>query len=198
MEELEENRHQKRRMRTIAQLKQAALDLLLEKGYDAISIQEITDRADLGRGTFYIYFRSKEDIVWNIIKEGFARTAQDALQRAEGKMPERPEYFSYLNIFRHAQQNHDLFLVMLGGQGSSLLTKRVQDYLAADFIQDNQQYGIYECPGVPPELFAQILTGALFRLLDWWLETPNAYTPEEMAATLETILHQSVSGEDSR
>jgi AcrR family transcriptional regulator len=192
MDEIEKNRHQRRRMRTIAQLKQAALALLLENGYDAISIQEITDRADLGRGTFYIYFRSKEDIVWNIIEEGFSRATENAINDAAGKMPERPEYFSYINIFRHAQENRDLYLIMLGGQGSSLLTKRVQDYLAADFIQDNQRYGIYDCGKLPPEVFAQILTGALFRLLVWWLETPNEYTPEEMAAMLELMLHQGV------
>ena len=115
MEEMDKNRHQRRRLRTIAQLQQATLALLLEKGYDAISIQEITDRADLGRGTFYIYFRSKEDIVWNIIEEGFNRTTEDAISVANGKMPERPEYFSYINIFRHAQKNRDLYLIMLGG-----------------------------------------------------------------------------------
>ncbi len=185
-----ESRHARRRQRTIAQLRQAALELLLEKGYDAVSIQDITDRADLGRGTFYIYFRSKEDIVWSIIEEGFKRTTAQAIQMAEGKMPEQPEYFSYVNMFRHAQHNKDLYMVMLGGQGSSLLTKRVQDYLADDFIQDYRKYGIYGSANIPPEIFAQVLTGALFRLLIWWLETPNPYSPEQMAEMLQSSLHQ--------
>jgi AcrR family transcriptional regulator len=197
MEEVQENRHQKRRRRTVAQLKQATLELLLENGYDAISIQEITDRADLGRGTFYIYFHSKEEIVWSIIEEGFSRTTQDALLSAKDNVPEWPEYFSYVNIFNHAQQNRDLYLVMLGGQGSSMLTKRVQDYLAADIIADNQRYGIYKSGTVPPQVFAQILTGALFRMLVWWLETPNAYTPQDMASMLASVIYPSPSGSAS-
>ena len=176
------NRQEKRRQRTIKQLKQATLELLLDKGYDAVTIQEITDRADLGRGTFYIYFKNKEDIVWDIIKEGFRRTTEEAIQRADGKMPQRPEYYSYVNMFRHAQQNSELYQIMLGGQGSSILTKRVQDYLAADFVHDHEKYGIYDNRGnIPMILFAQILTGALFRLLNWWLENPGDYTPEQMA-----------------
>ncbi len=184
------SRHERRRKRTIAQLRKATIELLLEKGYDTLSIQEITDRADLGRGTFYIYYRSKEDIVWNIIEEGFKRTTEDAIHSADGKMPEKPEYFSYVNIFRHAQQNRDLYRVMLGGQGSSLLTKRVQDFLAADFINDQQKYGIYDAGKLPPEIFAQIITGALFRLLIWWLEIPNDYNPEQMAEILHHSLHR--------
>jgi len=75
-------------------------------------------------------------------------------------------------------------MVMLGGQGSSVLTKRVQDYLAADFIQDNIKYGSYNNKNISPEIYAQILTGALFRLLIWWLENPNEYNPEQMAEFL--------------
>lgn len=178
-------RHDKRRLRTILQLKQAVMELLLEKGYDAISIQEITDRADLGRGTFYIYYRNKEEIVWDIVEDGFKQTTQEAIQMADGKMPQAPEYYSYVNIFRHAQQNRDLYRIMLGGQGSSVLTKRVQDYLAADFIRDNMKYGIYNNRNVSLEIYAQILTGALFRLLIWWLESPNEYNPEQMAEFLQ-------------
>jgi len=175
-------------MRTIAQLMEASLALLLEKGYDNISIQDITDRADLGRGTSYIYFHSKEEIVWEILKDGFLRTTEDAIQDAQGRMPEDPEYFSYVNIFRHAQLNRDLYRVMLGGQGSSVLTQRIQEYLTKDFIDDNRRYGIYAHEAVPMPIFAQIITGALFSLLLWWLENPNEYSPEDMAAMLRAVL----------
>jgi hypothetical protein len=70
-------------------------------------------------------------------------------------MPQAPEYYSFVNIFRHAQQNRD-FTWLCRGQGSSILTKRVQDYLAADFIQDNMKYGIYNNKNVSPEIYAQI------------------------------------------
>lgn len=190
MEIQEPNRHVRRRLNTIKKLKSATLELLLEKGYDTVSIQDITDRADLGRGTFYIYFGSKEEIVWNILEEGFKRTAEDAVRSMEGKIPDNPEFISYVNIFEHAQQNKDLYRVMVGSQGSSMLTKRIQDYLAADFVHDMQKYGIYNQKNLPQEISARIITGALFSLLIWWLETPNEHSPQKMAEMFCEALHQ--------
>ena len=62
------NRFERRKQRTRDQLKQAAIGLILEKGYDAVQVQDITDRADLGRGTFYIHFADKEDVVWRAVR----------------------------------------------------------------------------------------------------------------------------------
>ena len=42
----------------------------MEKGYEAVTIQDITDRADLGRGTFYIHFKDKEEAIWSAIEDG--------------------------------------------------------------------------------------------------------------------------------
>lgn len=184
------NRHARRRLNTIAKLKEATLELLLEKGYDTVSIQDITDRADLGRGTFYIYFGSKEEIVWSILEDGFKRTADDAVQRFNNKLPDNPEFISYVNIFEHAQQNKNLYRVMLGSQGSSLLTNRVQEYLVSDFVQDMKNFDVYNQLDLPQEISAHIITGALFSLLVWWLETPNQYSPAEMAEMLCKVLHR--------
>lgn len=189
--EQELNRHERRRQRTREKLQQAAMGLILEKGYDAMSIQDITDRADLGRGTFYIHFAGKEEIIWSVIQAGFDaedRAARLALGRV---LPPQPEFYAYTRIFRHAHQNRNLYLVMLGSQGSSTLTSRVQDYLAADFEKEMKEWSIYTEFDAPPLIVAQVITGALVRLIIWWLENDNDYTPEQMAVMLyETLHHQ--------
>ena len=191
MNEPQFTRHQRRRQRTRQQLKDATLSLLLEVGYDAISIQNITDRADLGRGTFYIHFKDKEDIVWEIIKEGLDTADHEARQRVGDTLPQKPEIFGYLNMFRHADQNRDLYRVMLGSHGSAVLTARVEDYLAADLEQEIQRYGLYPDSTIPHGIVSQVITGATIQLITWWLETPNEYSPEEMAKMLyETLHHQ--------
>ena len=53
--------------RTRHALENALISLILEKGYDAVTIEEITDRADLGRTTFYLHFRDKEELLMNAI-----------------------------------------------------------------------------------------------------------------------------------
>lgn len=185
------SRHTRRRLQTRQRLIQTTLKLVLEKGYDAISIQDITDMADLGRGTFYIHFKDKEEVVWTAFQEMFKVMEQEAHKQLDRRMPQ-VEYFGLLNIFRHAQTNRDLYRVMLGGQGSAMLTARVQDFLANVFRADIRLAP--EPPeinfNIPEEIEAQILTGVISRLIFWWLETPNSYTPEQMAAMTYEALYR--------
>ena len=184
------SRHERRRLQTRRQLIETTMQLVLEKGYDAISIQDITDRADLGRGTFYIHFKDKEEIVWTVFQELFQTLEQDAHRQLDRNAP-GVEYYGLLNIFRHAEKNRDLYRIMLGGKGSALLTGRVQDFMAESFL-----YDIRNAPpptdndfDIPPEIESQMLTGMISRLLFWWLETANAYTVEQMAAMIYKVLY---------
>jgi AcrR family transcriptional regulator len=184
-------RHERRRLQTRKMLMQATLQLVLEKGYDAITIQNITDQADLGRGTFYIHFKDKEEVVWTMFQDLYQEMEQKAHQQLDRNMPQ-VEYYGLLNIFRHAEKNRDLYRLMFGGQGSALLTVRVQDFLAKTFLFD-----IRNAPdpkeinfSLPEEIEAQILTGMISRLLFWWLETPNDYTAGQMAAMSYEALYR--------
>lgn len=189
-------RHQRRRLHTRQLLIQTAMQLVLEKGYEAISIQDITDRADLGRGTFYIHFKDKEDVVWTAFQDIFQKLEQQAHKQLDRHTPQ-VEYYGLLNIFRHAEQNRDLYRVMFGGQGSAFLTARAQDFLAKAFLKDIQTAP--EPPeinfNIPEEIEAQMLAGLISRLLNWWLETPNNYSAERMASMTYQMLYRKQSPE---
>jgi len=185
------SRHERRRLQTRKLLIQATLQLVLEKGFDAISIQDITDRADLGRGTFYIHFKDKEEVVWTAFKDLFQELEQNAHKQLNRNMPQ-VEYYGLVNIFRHAENNRDLYRVMFGGQGSAMLTARAQDFLANVFL-----YDIRNAPqppevnfNIPEEIEAQILTGLISRLLYWWLESPDNYSAEQMATMTYEALYR--------
>lgn len=189
MSERSLNRHQRRKIRTRKQLEQATQELLIEKGYDAITIQEIVDRADLGRGTFYLHFQDKEEAVWSMIERGLREEDMFSRQLAES----HPDGFSLLEsfiaIFRQAEKNRDLFTVMLGLKGSGALTSRLQDWLADDL---QQQLTAMHPPNASPEFTAQLITGGLTRLLAWWLTAPNEYSPEEMAQRFYSALSDGI------
>jgi AcrR family transcriptional regulator len=185
------SRHERRRLQTRKLLLQTTLQLILKKGYRAITIQDITDQADLGRGTFYLHFKDKEDVVWTAFRDLFHELEQAAHKQYNRRQPQ-VEYYGLLNIFRHAEKNCDLYRVMFGGQGSAMLTARLQDLLANALLDD-----IRNAPAPPdinfnlPEEFeAQLLTGVISRLLLWWLETANDYTPEQMAAMTYKALYR--------
>jgi AcrR family transcriptional regulator len=63
------NRTQRRAVRTRRRLKQAALDVFSEKSVDAATVEEITQKADLGKGTLYQHFEHKEEIVVTLVEE---------------------------------------------------------------------------------------------------------------------------------
>ena len=191
MEEPPLTRHQRHRLRTRKQLIDAAMELVLEKGYDAVTIQDITDRADLGRGTFYIHFKDKEDVLWSAIQDGLQETEKEAHSQFKDGLPPKLEYYGYLNIFRHAERNQSLYRVMLGEKGSAILTGRVLTYLAAEMERDLQllKPKIYAGFDIPNEILLQVISGAVFQTVRWWLETPNDYSPEHMAGMLYQALH---------
>lgn len=187
-DENEPTRFERRKNRTHKALKQAALELVLEKGYDSVTIQDIVDRADYGRGTFYLHFDDKESVVWEVIMDGLDEANRQGGQRyVEGQYP--PGYLGYLITFEHAERNQDLYRLMMGSQGSSLLSHRVAQVLAGQ-IEASIRSGMYNpSPGLPPEVIAQTIVGALVRLVFWWLETPNEFTPKQMADMLWQIIH---------
>jgi AcrR family transcriptional regulator len=189
MDELQPTRHQRRRQRTRKQLQDAMLALVLERGFDSITIQEITDRADLGRGTFYFHFDSKEDALWSIVEDRIRRTEREVIERYEGILPEKPEYFGYKNIFQHIELNKEVYQVIVGSKGSQEVANRAKAYMVEETIRDMENFGIYQDLGQPKEITAQIVVGLIVSLAYWWLETPNEYTAKDLASIIYQTLH---------
>ncbi len=186
------SRHERRRQQTRKLLIETTVQLVLEKGYEAITIQDITDRADLGRGTFYIHFKDKEDVLWTAIQSLIREMEAEAHKQFQGELPKQVEYYGLLNIFRHADKNRDLYRAVLGGQGSAVLTERVQDLLAEVFRYDIENRAKLRRPTfeVPGEVIAQMMTGLIARLLSWWLRDGESYSAEQLAAMTYKVLYR--------
>lgn len=185
------NRAERRREHTLMQLRQAAMELIFEDGYENLTIRAITERADLGYGTFYLYFSEKDDIVWDLmlhLAEAEARRINELV--ADVPFPRR-EYLSWVELFRFADANRATFIAMLGTNGSITLIHRYQDWLA-QLHETNMRAGMYSAAlDVPLDFLSQFSSGALVRLMVWWLETPNTYTAEAMAdMTYQTVYRQ--------
>ena len=182
------NRHERRKLQTRQKLKDATLSLVLEKGFDDVTIQDVVDRADLGRGTFYVHFHDLQDILWDIIQEGLQESMQiGKVMSSKGPYP--PGYIGYLVTFETAAKHQDLYKVMLGGKGSALITQYVANYLAVSIQSAIESRQFMEDVIYPPVITAQYVVGSLMRLVLWWLETPNQYTPMQMADMLFTLVH---------
>ena len=114
------NRAQKRAFRTRKKLKEAALDVFSEKSVDAATVEEITEKADVGKGTLYQHFDDKEEIVVTLVEEAVEHLIE--IIRAYSAPPETLE-----DMLEHLLNAHYEFSVeakeefMLLFQGKLLL-----------------------------------------------------------------------------
>ena len=169
-----------RRVRkTTRSLIQALVDLSLERGYDAITVQDLLDRADVGRSTFYAHYRGKDDLVlrsFDAMLRGLDAALPDGRAGGARLAPVR-EMFRHVGGFNrfHRAMAVGGMLDRLYRTGTSTLAGTIRarlDASAADAaVRDD---------GVPNEVRAQALAGAIFALLRDWIDSGQRHTPERM------------------
>lgn len=181
--------------RTRRALQKALIRLILEKGYDSVTIEEITERADLGRTTFYLHFRDKEELLKHAIDticEDFIEQHETLLalvdtkgipQHAlQGNFDERILY----HIFTHARDNADLYKVMLRGEGGATASQRFIQIIQNETIRRLAQLQNLAIK-LPLEVFAVFFSGTLVALVTWWLEKDQPYPIETMVAYFQQM-----------
>jgi len=166
-------RRKDRRVERTQQLIQTAFrSLLEEKGFEALTVQQIIDRANVGRATFYAHYESKDDLFATGFEE--LRASLKALQKEallrEGGVEERVFAFSHA-MFAHANEYRDVVRAMIGKQ-SGAVVRRVLHKLLVDLVrEEGRATGVRrEARAVITDAVAQYIAGGLFGLLMWWLE----------------------------
>ena len=178
----------RRIQRTRQLLRDALMSLILEMGYDSVRIQDITDRANLGRGTFYLHYRDKEELLVKSLQEVCDDLADHARQR-EKQTP------IGLVAFQHAAENPELYRAILGAKGASAITRQIRDYVIKDILTKGRE-GVLPISdsSVPTEIYANFWVGALTGLIDWWLERGMPYSAEYMANTFHQMVTAALAG----
>ena len=173
---MKQEKHDRRSQRTRQLVRSAMLNLLFERGYDEITVQDILDQANVGRSTFYAHYFDKEDVLASIADEQLELLHQQ-LAKPEGKQRIIPS----LELFQHVQENQQYFRAMLHGRAHEALWDAAQaalcrtiEYELATSIAEKQT------TVVPLSVAAQYLAGAFLSFLKWWLETEAPYSPEQM------------------
>ncbi len=201
MTDLENKRSDRRTNRTRRQLRAALLALILERGYDAVTVEDITERADLGRTTFYLHYRDKEDLLIEsldaLVDDLTATIAQVPMAEWPTRLdPQHPEPLQLpLRLaFQHAADHADLYRIILRGEGRTQTMERVRQIVIEQVDHvfgvrvSRENYPIH--PAVPVDIFANYFAGAFLGVLTWWLENNLPYPPEQMATIFQRILSE--------
>ena len=173
--------------RTQAQLQRAHLSLIAEKGYDAVTVEEICNAATVGRSTFYAHFSSKEDLHRRGL-EGL-RQELSARQPRDGE-PGRTLAFS-LPMLEHARAHIDLYRALASSRGGTIAIESIRDVLRdlvrAELKQRTPDRGARE-------FAVQYLVGGFLAVLTWWLDDGARSSPEEMDARFQRLAYDGLAG----
>lgn len=188
---MKQNKKVDRRVqRTRQLLSNALMSLIVEKGYDSVTVQDIIDRANLGRSTFYAHYQDKEDLLLSGIDEvvhslmwGNEASPKDG----QGKSA-APRILSTEIIFQHAQEEFHLHKAIFGGRGLEVMVKEIQNHLSKHIEEQIKQLSPDgKSPPVELSIISNYLSGALLTLLIWWLENDMPYPPERMDAIFQEL-----------
>ncbi len=171
----------RRVQRTRQILREALVALILNKGYDTITVQDILERANVGRSTFYSHYWDKEDLLLGLF-EDFHATLEAARPT---DLSDDGENLGQL-LFQLGVSHHRLYKAMLGQRSGRLVYAHAQSFLA-DYFRDHLAPRWPAKATLPLEVAVQYHVGAFLALLVWWLDNDLPYPPEAMARMFQQL-----------
>lgn len=173
--------------RTRRLLREAVLALAAERDFSAITVRDITRRAEVNRATFYLHYRDKDDLVAQSLDALFDEfTAEDrAFVDAHHPVTAGVVPPPVVDLFRHVGDRPELYRRLLAGSGSSAFAARLRAFHERQFLSVWQDMGLTAATGTPPpELRARFAATATQGVIGWWLESGREESVETMAAWL--------------
>ncbi|TIP04713.1 MAG: TetR family transcriptional regulator [Mesorhizobium sp.] len=177
----------RRSARTRKALHQALLDLMLRKGYEALSVQDIIDEADVGRSTFYAHYTGKEDLLrsgFQMLREELTEAQSTAHSGAEASHDD-PLRFSAA-MFEHADRYADHFRTMIGGRGGAVAENEIR-LILSDMVRQELSSTLQDGT-IPRDFVVQFVVGAFLTALNWWFERKPKLSPSQVDAMFRSLV----------
>lgn len=186
------NRKVDRRIqRTRQLLRDAMIELVTERGYENITIQDITDHANVARTTFYLHFKDKDDLLIQTFKDTFEEM-MSGIPTIKIKTPDGKEMETfdpdYPGDYEHVVRYADFYRVMLGRKGSPAFVHDLRLFLI-ELLKRVMPQMSYQ-PRLPIDMIYYSVVNAQIGLYIWWLDHLDEFTPQEMARIGYQLLGQ--------
>ena len=176
-------------------LQKALIELVSELSYDAITIQDITDRAHVGRTTFYLHYNGKDELFMSCHEAFIGKFRSEwlhphPLSREELLASETPQ--AMISAYRHLDEARPRLYSIFYGKNGPLILRQIRDRSAQE-IEANLRGVFSEADSeIPLDLLANYLAGAQIALMQWWLEKHRSIKPETLALTLHRMRHAAI------
>ena len=176
---MKNNQEDIRVIKTKRGLRNAFIQLLLEKDYDAISIQDIATAAETARITFYRHYKNKEELLVDCLKETSKELTQRVNHLPEGNFAQG--YSQVQVFFEHIQEEETLYRILFSNRGTQQVVSMLRTFFANRIIQQMKERFSEDQLAAPHEIIAYHIASALIGMAAWWLENDKPYSAEYMA-----------------
>jgi len=170
----------RRILRTRRALTNALLSLLSERGWDELSVQDICDRADIGRSTFYAHFQNKEELLasgFNHLREALQQSPQ-----GDDSGPLVVRFHFVGGLIEHVYEHRCVFRAIVGRCSGHVVQTRFRELILQLVSSDLENIG---SAGWRRNATAHFLAGALFELLAWAVDSDSLRSARDVEALFQ-------------
>ncbi len=172
----------RRARRTRQWLGDALIALILEKGYEAVTIKDVTERADVAYATFFRHYRDLDELLAERLTTSLESLIGQIEAAAEAGEP--PEMEGRL-IFQHVDANRKLYQILVSSSGAVNVRRQVREAIAAVWLRNCEP--LYDGV-IPAEVAANHIASSVIALIAWWLEHEAPYPVERMAQIYQRLI----------
>ncbi len=188
-----ERKPDRRIQKTRTLLRDALISLIAERGYDTISIQDIANRANVSRATFYLHYKDKEDLLFKSNQEIYDELVRDIPTPSRRELQQKGEtlFWADASDFEHVHAHHAFYATMLGERGVWRYIAKVLDFSADvhehKLLRPIEAQGKHPSP-IPVDLISAVVAGAGLAAMRWWLHKGQRFSASDMGLMLNRLL----------
>ncbi|WP_144510244.1 TetR/AcrR family transcriptional regulator [Bacillus sp. FJAT-22090] len=175
-------------------IRDAFTQLMEEKGFEAITVSDLTEKADINRGTFYLHYKDKYDLLEQSEEEVFEkldRIAEEAWTEINSEELNKKQIHIPLpftvKLFEYLEENSAFMRVILGPNGDPSFQAKLKEVIKNKMFQKFYQFNNKDNMIVPLDYLTAYVSSAHLGVIQYWLKSGMDKSPEEMA----TILSQT-------
>ncbi|MDQ8738817.1 TetR/AcrR family transcriptional regulator [Paenibacillus sp. LHD-38] len=175
----------RRILKTQETLKKAVLELMAEKRFDGITIQDLSDRANVSRGTIYLHYMDKYDLLDKLIESHINELRERC--EAAADMDFISGSLIWTEYFEH---NYSFFSMMLASKGAPYFRNRFLDFLLEEF-RDEVDVTKGKNQGLSEDLTVRFVATAYVGVVEWWFTNDKPIPHQTLAKQLGTLLERN-------
>ena len=181
----------RRVIKTKAEIKKAYFELLSEKHFESITVRDITDRANINRGTFYLHFEDKYQVLDYYEEEIFSEIRsifEKVLVEMNLQEMTDARISPILKMFKLFQKENYFINLMMGPHGDPLFKEKIRLVFVGNIDLYLEMYADMEQFKYPKDYILTYLSNAHVGIMIYWLENGAKKPPEEIIEMLMDIL----------